>query len=284
MKSLAFSPDGRQLAAGKYGEIRILDIESGETLSTRKSLREVGDVNYIAFSPDGKSLLAAGFRGNSVAWPVDESVQWDDQAIVSEHSRPVEAFTIDSKTLRGISTSQDKAILFSYERGGHRTRTVDLPWRKTVGIRLLKNGTQMIATDGRELLRIDFVSGEKSQKSLEGKGYPHAAVFTSDGSRLAISRGSNIELIDTKTAKTIHTLERRSVQWSVLFSVDDKQLFSGDRGTIQVWDVATGQWKSEVAMQSIQYVKTMAVSSDGQYLAAIPGSSIEILRVIRIPQ
>ena len=56
--SAKFSPDGKLLALGGYGQVRLIDPASGNVIATLS-----GHANYvrsIAFSPDGKLLAAAG--------------------------------------------------------------------------------------------------------------------------------------------------------------------------------------------------------------------------------
>lgn len=56
--ALAFSPDGRELAAGGYHEVTIWDAESGRLL---RRLRNVAErVHALAYRPDGKQLVVAG--------------------------------------------------------------------------------------------------------------------------------------------------------------------------------------------------------------------------------
>src|SRR5947209_5109717 len=56
---LAFSPDGRTLAAGSQftGKLRLWDVTTGANTATLSEFD--GDVNGVAFSPDGGTLAAA---------------------------------------------------------------------------------------------------------------------------------------------------------------------------------------------------------------------------------
>ncbi|MGE0481864.1 MAG: protein kinase [Phycisphaerae bacterium] len=67
--SLAFSPDGQRLAIGHTIGVTIADAATLEPLLT---LRDVTNVNDVAFSPDGRHLLAASDDGTIRVWTAEE--------------------------------------------------------------------------------------------------------------------------------------------------------------------------------------------------------------------
>jgi WD40 repeat protein len=100
--SVAFSPDGKILAAGSgtptgpiEDAVRLWDVTTGELEAI---LREDQSVSSIAFSPDGKTLASGGWRGITL---------WD---IVTRESTA----SLSSRTAIGsISYSPDGMLLAS---------------------------------------------------------------------------------------------------------------------------------------------------------------------------
>jgi RNA polymerase sigma factor (sigma-70 family) len=65
--SLAYSPDGRALAAGAYdGTIRVCDPNAAK--ETMRFKAHSGAVQALSYAPDGKSLASAGRNGTIVLW------------------------------------------------------------------------------------------------------------------------------------------------------------------------------------------------------------------------
>lgn len=69
--SLAFSPNGRQLAVGeRNGIVRLWDVNSGAALATYEGHRE--GVTSLAFSRDGRKLASGSFDTTILVWDVTE--------------------------------------------------------------------------------------------------------------------------------------------------------------------------------------------------------------------
>src|SRR5439155_14768687 len=70
---LAFSPDGKLLAAG-YDELVLLwDVATGKERATLSGHR--GAVQAVSFSPDGKRLLSQSEDGTALVWDVAEALR-----------------------------------------------------------------------------------------------------------------------------------------------------------------------------------------------------------------
>src|SRR5712692_3228085 len=65
--SVAFSPDGKTLAAGSWdGAVRLWEVASGKEL--RQFDKQQAPVRSVAFSPDGKMLACGGEGSAIVLW------------------------------------------------------------------------------------------------------------------------------------------------------------------------------------------------------------------------
>ncbi len=80
--ALAFSPDGGRLAMGGSSALQLWDVRTRQTLWSVTGPHKSTDINSVAFSPDGKTLVTcAGYVGISEGdREPDHSVRWWDAA------------------------------------------------------------------------------------------------------------------------------------------------------------------------------------------------------------
>ena len=106
--TLAYSPDGRQLATGSIyeeNEVRIWDEAKGKPLFVCKG--HTNEVVLLAFSPDGKRLASGSMDQTVRLW---DTLTGREVATLKGHKSVVNdlAFSPDGKTL--ISTSRDQTL------------------------------------------------------------------------------------------------------------------------------------------------------------------------------
>ena len=114
ISALAFSPDGTLLAAGVHSQIRLWEVDTGNTLLSVSTEHKRGNMTFqnypepLVFSPDGTILVNGLNHGAIQLWDVSTG---DQIAVLDGHTQKVEtlAFSPDGQTL--VSTAGDGTIL-----------------------------------------------------------------------------------------------------------------------------------------------------------------------------
>ncbi len=250
-RSLAFSPDGKTLAAG-YGNnaLCLWDVASGKKLHVMPGMRSIsyrgfhdGGVQCVLFSRDGKQLAFA--RDNQLA-------------------------------LLDVSSGKEIMPLPAHRGSMHRV------FFSPDGKRLLTGSDE---PNGR-ILEWDTASGRLIRQIPGESASTDRVSFSPDRKILATGSGSTITMLDTDTGKEIRKilLPQKSHQTpgDIVFSPDGKLLAVEEAEGKAVWlyDPATGKQVCTVEeMKSSAYVCRPAFSQDGRLLAMAGGSAIHLAEV-----
>jgi sugar lactone lactonase YvrE len=267
---VAFSPDGKTLAAG-IGDntIKLWDV------TTRKEQRTLQGhtlpVNALVFSPDGKTLVSAGDQTVRL-W---EAATGKSQGILKGHTDTVFAVAIsaDGKTL--ASGSNDGTIKLWDVANAKEQATLKGHSDNVRGLAFSADGKTLASASRDNTVRLWDVGLGKEQAVFKGHlGEVYAIAFSPDGKTLA-SAGLDkmIKLWEVATGKEQATLKGHTGEVrSVIFSPDGKTLVSAGGsvnkpGEIKLWEVATG--KEQAALKGHEYgVFGVTISADGKMLAS----------------
>ncbi len=239
---VAFSPDGRSVAAaGHHGEVRVLDLASGDGPRESARLAHGSDIYAMAFSPDGR-LIASGADDRRI-------LVWD-----SGTARVSSELTGHTRGLLSLAFSPD---------GRHLASGAD---DNTVRIWNLASG------DGPGVPAAPLVL-------LGHDSFVASVAFSPDGEVAAsASNDGTIRLWRASTGEPLRVLRGHAdCVRSVTFSPDGERLASGsvDR-TIRVWCARTGA-PLRVQLGHTEEVRCVAFSLDGALLAS--GSDDRTIRV-----
>ncbi|HYV38579.1 MAG TPA: PQQ-binding-like beta-propeller repeat protein [Gemmataceae bacterium] len=219
--AVAFSPDGKILAASCSGKIIFWDSASGKRIRHLP----IGSAGYLTrhcldFSPDGK-LLAVAHRDIGVAGP------------------PRDQYT-------GQVTYWDVAT-------GKHVRSFKMPTKFSPDSpRFSPDGKSLAISNNQEILMAEAGDGGQRWKQRIEKSMIYDFVFSPDGKTLAVSTSSGnvpIQLLDVGTGQVLRTLEQ-PVDLSVgplAFSRDGKSLATVTSNGVFVWEVATGKVRTQIA-------------------------------------
>jgi WD40 repeat protein len=271
---LAYSPDGRSLAAGTGWErITLWDTASG---AVRGTLGAEADPWLLgaAWSADGRTLITCGTTGRVRQWDVagGQEVRSFDVA----GSAACFALAPDG----GRIARADRQRASVYALGGDRLRELDAGAGTVSCLAFAPDGAALAGGSQEGAVTLwDLASGEVRAR-LERPGEHVASLaFAPDGQRLAVGlvpgagksggEGGPVLLWDVNAQQVGATLPGHAAGTrSVSFAPDGRQLASGgDDGLLRLWDVTTGRERLAVEWH-LDCVCSVAFSPDGLTVAS----------------
>jgi WD40 repeat protein/serine/threonine protein kinase len=258
---VAFSPDGKWLAAGSFGHLRIWDVTTwmlrydfptgdvvqavsfhptknqlaaatGKTVSIwelehgveRTILR--GHTNFLLaaqYHPNGTLLASAGFEGEINVWNLEVP---QPTQVLSAHIFPSSAWPALTNVWLWVVKSGLRHL------HGHKGRVSCIAFSP--------NGKYLISAgvDGM-IHRWEVATGQRRSEALGRSGQVHTLVFQPDGTQFA-SAGSDatIRVWDSETMRLLHTYRGHTNTIAGLaYSVDGNRIASAsfDR-TVRIWN------------------------------------------------
>jgi WD40 repeat protein/tetratricopeptide (TPR) repeat protein len=283
---VAFSPDGRTVAAGmatvtagKEGrnEIRLWDRKSGKPIGP--DLPHDGGILSLAFSPNGKTFLSSSSDGVACLWALPDG--------------PTVGMPLGSDGLFSVALTPDGRVLltggfantvYQYDvatgqsagpslHAGKFIRAISVhPSGLTVavGVGLPISTNQGHANFG-EVQLWDRQSGQRLCPPLKHRtDRPDWLAFTPDGQTLLTTDGNKVRVWDAATGGNLgRDFEAgENLITAMALSPDGKLLLIGDvKGGFQHWDLASGKPKYDRVPAHRGAISAVAFSPDGALCA-----------------
>jgi eukaryotic-like serine/threonine-protein kinase len=247
--TVAFSPDGRLLAAGSDGVVKVWDWKS------RQLLRPLpGHIIHpvpVAFSGDGR-LATGSFREGLKVWDPETGTLL--RTVPAHHGAiSAVAFSADGGWL--ASASYDRTVKLSDSRTGEVLRPFDLHTGNVEGVAFGANGRRLASGGEDKTVRVWDATTGREVLGLHGHTEKCACVaFSPDGLRLAsASHDGTIRIWDgtplrgdERGQETLTFTEHSHEIRGVAFSPDGRRIVSaGSDGLPKVWDAQSGQVSAE---------------------------------------
>jgi RNA polymerase sigma factor (sigma-70 family) len=250
--NLAFSPDGKVLAAGE-GNVRVSlwDVASGES----RGRFEAGRTDAIAFLPDGEHLLAASgsvvrlcdLKGKELRKIETEppsrhgklALAPDGKSFIAGADREI---TEGDGMIRFVVRSEGVVSLWDIATGKERRR-LEVP-QQVLAITLSPDGKTLAYSQDRTVHLLDVASWKERRRIDLTEGMLFNLAFSPDGKTLATSGRNDIQLWDATTGRPLLPRAGHSASVdTIAFKAIGKQLVSTCRetGVARVWEVRTGR-------------------------------------------
>ncbi len=271
---VAFSPDGRRLAAAGGDTILLWDVQEGKEIGAfhghDKPVREV------VFSPGGSRLISVGEDGQGIIWDLASGQQL---LSLRGHSGPVlgVAFSPNGRWL--ATAGWDRTIKLWDAASGQELQTLRGHNRAVWSVVFSSDGRHLASSGEDVSVRIwDMASRPEETGSVPRElrghvvGVAHIA-FSPDGRHLvSASPDCSVKLWDIATGQELLTFGGHTMNpWAVAFSPDGRRIASaGLDKIIRVWDPATGQELLGLRGHS-DNVFGLAFSPEGYRLASAGG-------------
>lgn len=264
--SIAYSPDGKYIAAGYDNTlVRLWNAKTGSLIKTFEGHTKV--VWSVAFSPDGKYLISGSADKTIKQWNVETG---ELIRTFIGHENTVSFVTYDTGGGYIASGSADGTIKFWDPEKGNEVQTLKGHKETIAAISYSANGKYMSSASWDNNVKIYYAVSGKEIRTLD---YHNDKVFgldfSLDGKYLASgSADCTVKVWNVEKEKEAFSLKVKDAVWDVAFSVDSKYLSAGTAdGTVYVWNVETGKVLYELKGHTSP-VRSIGFSSDGKYLSS----------------
>jgi WD40 repeat protein len=270
--AMTFSPDSKHFAFNNRSDrgIQLVDVAEGKVIRTFKGHKD--NVNGLAFTADGTTLISGGADHTIRAWDVasgKERRRYGDER-VGVHCL---ALAPDGKTL--TYGTHPEGMVHILDLATNKDRVP--PWKAhrwcVVSIAYSPDSKKVAL--GRDTIAIhETATGKRLNPAPENESRVRQVEHAADGKLLAVWRDDEtIEVWDTATWRKAATLRAKTGRFtSMAFSPTGKNLttmeWDPNQGVICHWDARSGKRQQEFP-QGKDWLEALSYSADGRTLAGI---------------
>ncbi len=263
IQSLAWSPDGKQLAAGEYRRIWLWDVANLKPIAELTN-NLIGRVTALEFTPDGATLAVAdgqvALTGMLHLWDVKEM-------------KPVASWTAHKDTIFGLKISHDGKWLATAS-ADKLAKLWDLKTQKeaakfeghmghVLAVAFNNDDTSIATGSADKDIKIWDIKTKEKKINLNNRAGVTAMAWTPDGKNLVSVSDDGTPKIFTEFQEHTGGERSRGAQEKSLNSVnetlysvatvDGKAIYAGCHdGAVYVWG---GEGKAPVKLEAVQAEK-----------------------------
>jgi WD40 repeat protein len=279
LQDVAFSPDGRLLAAGygffNDGGVTVWDVEARKAVAALLGgSRDAAGVKRVAFSPDGRLFAAASDRGHLMLWTVGA---WRSHKTLRAAEADTSDLVFSPDSTKLALATEEAALLYDLRTGRETVVTKKTERDEINGVSFTPDGRHVVAFDERSI-RVWDVAGRKTVNVIGGAAGSFFGRLSPDGRR-TVSGGGGIfggKAVEVRTFPEGQKLHGLSEFRNGLFAVavaNSGRLFAlaggdyGDGGALSLWDMDDAREIGYASFGGVP-IQGVAFSPDDKLLAA----------------
>lgn len=268
--ALAFSPDGKVLAVGSYGQVFLWDLAATRLVRT---LEVLGVVHTLAFAADGQRLaVGGGLSARQGEVRVFETRNWQTVIALAEHADVVYDldFSPDGKSL--ATASFDKTIRIWNLADGTVQQTLKGHSDFIYSVSYSPDGKQLVSAGKDRSIKVYSTTTWQSERTLTGHNDEVLSVAVTSDSRYVISTGREPQLrwwvLENGQNLRVQAGHSGPVH-EIAPSRDGASVASvGADRNIRIWDASDGRLLRSIAPPHCDWLYSIAWSPDGKLVAA----------------
>ncbi len=279
---LQFSPDGEELVVGDCaewnddgvclaGDVSLWSVPQGELL--RRWQGHEAQIMRVAFSPDGRELLTAGWDGSLIMWDVVRGrAEWDGADYVDGYDVGLIAFSPDGRSV--MTAPRDGSVVLRDAATG-RIEWTDIDNISGIPVSSIvfhpDSRTAYTVSGADEIRAWNIPTGTEVFSILNLPGSTWKFIISPDGSFL--SAGLSDKFVYVWSADNGDLLARLAGNteqiFSLAFSSNQQQLWGIEQYGMAVrWDVRDGQIDGYLATGYDPQWGRITYSPDGRLVVA----------------
>ena len=211
VRSLAFSPNGKILAAAMQEMSPSVRVWDSKTLNPITNISDSWEAAAVKFSPDGRYLVAGGTN------PLNQKgrvVQWDTkywQPVTLELDYPIQSVAITNES-RLVTAGASYFTLFdpSIQKGGNQSwHTFPISGANVETLALSPNGSTLLCRDAENSLRVYDTA---SRQNIYDYGWQAAegtvnGALSVDSETMAFGDTRTVTLYNVKTGRALRSIK-----------------------------------------------------------------------------
>jgi WD40 repeat protein len=264
--SVDVSPDGKLVAGAGGRTVCVWDADGKEVERFRGKAH--GDI--VAFTSDGKVLLAAATNGTVEHWDVASgTLLFRMPSVQLGAAYHWGGFSPDRRLLV-LTDFSNQAVLLSVNSGNIVRRFIQEHGLYVLAVS--HDGKQAAGGGSDGVVRVWEVATGKEVRRFEGgeRTGLFSLCFSPDGTALLASGGpgdtSELRLFDLGSGKTLFTVAEAAAGGRLAFTPDGKRFASVHHGTAYLCDARTGKELHRLERHTDWIVAVPAFSADGRVL------------------